>query len=468
MNAAAVYSCGCGQSSAAGQCLNALQGAGVRVENQEEKRARHSVLLFDEPSEEVCCLLREMCGSGKSRVLAVGLSGALRAGETDSLLSIGAADVLIWKDSEQNALAGRIKAMLDRWATVDALLDSGWLQRQMVGGSSCWRAKLRELVEAGRFTDFPVLLTGESGTGKELAARLIHELDQRPKKKAFVVVDCTTLTPELAGSELFGHEKGAFTGAAGQREGAFALADKGTLFLDEIGELPLPLQAQLLRALQEHSYKRVGGNTWQQSEFRLICATNRNLEEEVRQGRFRADLYYRIAGLTCALPPLRERTEDILPLVRHFIRELRPNEDAPELDEAVQAYFLCHDYPGNVRELKQRVMRLLHRYAGGGLLSIGCIPPNERLAGHDRLRSGEIEQIIRRALATGRGLKEIGQTAEDMAVRIAVEDAGGSLQRAAQALGITDRALQLRRAKERQIRAAGLMPPARSIEAGCR
>ncbi|MGR0481519.1 MAG: sigma-54 factor interaction domain-containing protein [Candidatus Electronema sp. V4] len=200
----------------------------------------------------------------------------------------------------------------------------GWLQQRLVGGSACWQTKLRELVEAGRFTDFPVLLTGESGTGKELAARLIHELDQRAKKGAYVVVDCTTLTPELAGSELFGHEKGAFTGAAGRREGAFALADKGTLFLDEIGELPLPLQAQLLRVLQEYSYKRVGSNTWQQSEFRLLCATNRNLEEEVRQGRFRADLYPAAAA--------GERAEDILPLVRHFIRELRPDEAVPEMD----------------------------------------------------------------------------------------------------------------------------------------
>jgi transcriptional regulator with GAF, ATPase, and Fis domain len=428
---------------------------------------RSSVLLFEEPSEEVCRFLHEVGSQGAKRVIAVSLARPLRSGEVSGLLATGAADVLIWKDSEQNVLVGRIKALLDRWEVVDCLLDSGWLQQRLVGGSTCWRGRLRELVEAGRFTDFPVLLTGESGTGKELAARLIHELDQRPAKGKFVVVDCTTLTPELAGSELFGHEKGAFTGAAGRRQGAFALADKGTLFLDEIGELPLPLQAQLLRVIQEQSCKRVGSNTWQQIEFRLICATNRNLEEEVRLGRFRADLYYRIAGLTCTLPPLRERAEDILPLVRHFIRELRPDEAVPDMDEAVRAYFLCHDYPGNVRELKQRVMRLLHRYAGGGLLSIGCIPPNERSLVPDRL-PGEFEQVIRRALAAGRGLKEIGQTAEELAVRIAVEDAGGSLQRAAQVLGITDRALQLRRAKERQIRATALMPPARLVEASCR
>lgn len=456
MDSAMVYSCGCANSSSAGRCISALEGAGVQFKEAAEGGCRRrSVLLFGEPGEAVSSLLRETCGGGRNRVFAVALARPLRAGETDSLLATGATDVLVWKDSEQNALASRIKARLDRWSVVDALLDSDWLRKRMVGSSPCWQTRLRELIEAARFTAFPILLNGESGTGKELAARLIHELDQRPGKGEFVVVDCTTLTPELTGSELFGHEKGAFTGAAGRREGAFALADQGTLFLDEIGELPLPLQAQLLRVLQEHSYKRVGGNTWQQTKFRLICATNRNLAEEVALGRFRADLYYRIAGLTCTLPPLRERSGDILPLVRHFIRELRPDEAMPELDEAVREYFLYHDYPGNVRELKQRVMRLLHRYAGDGLLSSGCIPPNERSVSPDRL-PGEFEQLIRRALATGRGLKEIGQMAEKMAVRIAMEDAEGNLQRAAQALGITNRAVQMRRAKEKQARAAVL------------
>ncbi len=470
MNAAAVYSCGCGQSSAAGQCLNALRGAGIRVGNQAEERGRRSVLLFEEPGDEVCRLLRETCGGGRNRVLAVALARPLRAGETDSLLATGATDVLVWREEERDSLTASIKARLDRWAVVDALLDSDWLQNRMVGGSPVWQARLRELVEAAHFTAFPVLLTGESGTGKELAASLIHELDQRPQKGTFVVVDCTTLTPELAGSELFGHEQGAFTGAAGQREGAVALAHGGTLFLDEIGELPPPLQAQLLRVLQEQTYKLVGGNVWRRSEFRLVCATNRDLKEEVRQGRFRADLFYRIAGLTCLLPPLRERSGDILPLVRHFLCGLNPGQEPPELDEAVRDYFLKHDYPGNVRELKQRVLRVMHRHAGGGIISVGSIPPDEwnAAAGPDKL-AVSLEQAVRRALSSGKGLKEIGQTAEELAVRIAVEDAGGSLQKAAQMLGVTDRALQLRRAKERQNSAAFLMmPPARSAGAGCR
>jgi transcriptional regulator with GAF, ATPase, and Fis domain len=274
-------------------------------------------------------------------------------------------------------------------------------------------------------------------------------VDPRPEKGQFVVIDCTTMTPDLAGSELFGHEQGAFTGATYRREGALALADKGTLFLDEIGELPVVLQAKILRAVQEHIYKRVGSNTWQQSDFRLICATNRNLEEEMQQGQFRSDLFFRISGLICTLPPLRERTEDILPLVQHFFRELR-SEEAPELDTRVQEYFLSHNYPGNVRELKHRVMRVIHRYTGFGPLSIGCIPPYERESEQDKLIK-DFEQLISRLLASGRGLKEIRRLAEETAVRLAITDANGKLKVAAQRLGVTDRALQMRQAKTKHL-----------------
>src|SRR5678816_1272096 len=140
------------------------------------------------------------------------------------------------------------------------------------------------------------LIAGESGTGKELVARLIHALDRREPKGPFVVLDCTTVSPELAGSEFFGHERGAFTTAVTAREGAFAMADGGTLFLDEVGELPLTLQAELLRVIQERVYKRVGSNIWKQVNFRLICATNRNLLEEEARGAFRRDFYYRLAA----------------------------------------------------------------------------------------------------------------------------------------------------------------------------
>ena len=149
-----------------------------------------------------------------------------------------------------------------------------------------------------------------------------------------------------------------FTGAIAACGGAIALAHRGTLFLDEIGELELPLQAQLLRVVQERSYKRVGSNMWQHADFRLICATNRDLEVDIREGRFRADLYYRIADRTVRLPPVRERRSDILPLAAHFWRWGGPPGDPPGFDPALQEFLLTHDYPGNVRELRRIVMAL--------------------------------------------------------------------------------------------------------------
>jgi transcriptional regulator with GAF, ATPase, and Fis domain len=314
------------------------------------------------------------------------------------------------------------------------------------------------IVEIARFSDAATLILGESGTGKEVVAKLIHQLDPRTGKRDLVIQDCSTLVPELSGSEFFGHERGAFTGALSERQGAFALANDGTLFLDEIGELPLPIQAQLLRAIQEHTYKRVGGAVWQRSNFRLICATNRDVEAMVARGEFRADLYHRIAGHVCRLPPLRERLEDVMPLAQSFIRQMRPNNAAPTLDPLVRDYLLRRDYSGNVRELKQVVSRLLSRCACDGTISIGYVPPEERPTCPVNCASSldaALETAIQRAVLMGAGLKEIGRVAEDCAIRCATEVEGGSLKRAAKRLGVTDRALQMRRAQFRDVEAPG-------------
>lgn len=451
MASAWIYSIGRVDASVARHYASALRDAGVDIEDPENQRTSpYGILIYREPNEDVVRFLKEASNVGQTRILALGLLPRLCAGEAWLLLEAGACDVLAMGHN-RNA-AAQVKARIERWAAVDALTRSSWVRERMVGASPLWRAKLRELVEAARFTSSPVLLMGESGTGKELAANLIHEFDSRSAKANLVVLDCTTIVPDLSGSEFFGHERGAFTGAVAQREGAFALADGGTLFLDEIGELPLPLQAQLLRVIQERTYKRVGGNAWKRTEFRLVCATNRNLEEQVRRGEFRADLYFRVASLVFTLPSLRERTDDILPLAYHFMREMRPDEEPPELDEATQDYLLRHDYRGNARELKQLVSRLMHRYVGGGVLSVGSIPLEERPSPGDSRNDWQgdaLEQAIRRAIAFGAGLKEISRTAEDIAVRIAVDAAEGNLQRAAQALGVTDRALQMRRANRK-------------------
>jgi len=372
---------------------------------------------------------------------------SLRPVHVWALPRAGARDVLVWPSLP--ATADQVVSRLQRWSAVQELVDSPAVRNVLVGKSAQWRALARSVVDVAAFSQASVVITGESGTGKELIARIIHDLDRRRDKGDLVVVDCTTIVPELSGSEFFGHERGAFTGATGARDGAFAMANGGTLFLDEIGELPLPLQAQLLRAVQEHSYKRVGSNLWQHTDFRLVCATNRNLEAAVANGQFRADLYYRIAGWLCKTPPLRERKEDILQLVQHFLAQFDSAELALELDEPVREYLLKRDYPGNVRDLRRVVASLHHRHAGPGPITVGDLPDEERpaaeAASEGWLDDG-FEQAIGHAIELGVGLREIGQAASETAIRLALEREHGNLHRAASCLGVTDRALQLRRA----------------------
>jgi transcriptional regulator with GAF, ATPase, and Fis domain len=386
--------------------------------------------------------------SSSATVLAIRVSPA-RPGPGDlwALPQAGARDVLVWRTLP--ASAEQVVSRLQRWNAVQALVEAPAVKNMLVGESRRWRDVVRSVVEVAAFSQASVLITGESGTGKELIARLIHELDQRPGKGDLVVVDCTTVVPELSGSEFFGHERGAFTGAMSERDGAFAMANGGTLFLDEIGELPLPLQAQLLRALQEHSYKRVGSNVWQHSDFRLVCATNRDLEAAVASGHFRADVYYRIAGWICRVPPLHERKEDIIQLVHHFLAQFESAEETLELDEPVREYLLTRDYPGNVRDLRRVVASLHRRHAGPGPITIGDVPEEERpaaVAASDHWRDGGFERAIGQAIELGVGLREIGHAAVETAIRLSLEREHGNLHRAALRLGVTDRALQLRRA----------------------
>ena len=414
------------------------------------------LLYFTVLSPALFHLLRVVSHNGIERVLAIALSSAALAGVGAwRLLQAGASDVFVW-DETTNPLDA-IKAKLKRWRAVDDILWSRVVRNRLVGQSPAWITVLRQIVEVAHFNrDVSVLITGETGTGKELVARLIHTLDTRIDKRDLILLDCTTIVPELSGSEFFGHERGAFTGAIAPRDGAFALADGGTLFLDEVGELPLTLQAQLLRVIQEKTYKRVGSNTWRHAEFRLVCATNRDLLDDKAPQHFRRDLYFRIASWTCKLPSLRERPEDIIPLAQYFVQDYvqahRPDERPPDLDDSVREYLLTREYPGNVRDLKQLVSRMMVRHVGSGSMTLGDIPEDERptTASHpEDWRNAELERLIRSALASGAGLKEIGSTAEDIAVRIAIDDAQGNLQRAADRLGVTDRALQMRRASRR-------------------
>lgn len=369
-------------------------------------------------------------------------------------LSRGATDVVEWMHESQPGAT--VSSKLRRWCEIDELCNSQLVLGHLVGQSPEWRAVLKSIVEVGRFTSLPVLILGESGTGKELVAQLIHTLDTRPDKAKLVLVDCATISPALSGSEFFGHEKGAFTGAYMKREGAFELANKGTLFLDEVGELPLLLQAELLRVIQERTFKRIGGNQWQQTEFRLICATNKDLKSEVECGRFRADLYYRIANWTFTLPPLRERRGDILPLAEHFIKTGCP-KSPPILCAAVKNYLMNRDYVGNIRELKLLVSRILSRHVGEGQITIGAIPPEDRPRTDSSPPQIKLQcyqdmmaEAVRWALRIGCSLKDIGRTAESIAVEQVIESEKGNVPRAAQKLKVTPRALQFREARKRQ------------------
>src|SRR5215471_7864416 len=227
----------------------------------------------------------------------------------------------------------------------------------IVGCSSALREVL-QLVEMVASSDATVLLLGETGTGKELIARAIHERSQR-QKQPFVTVNCAAIPGSLFESELFGHERGAFTGANMPRAGRLELADRGTLFLDEVGDMPLELQPKLLRTLQEHTYERLGSARTKSVDVRLVAATNCDLEQLVEEKQFRSDLYYRLNVFPIQVPPLRERREDIPLLVQHFTEKYaqRMGKRIDTIPEAMMQKLVRWDWPGNVRELENLIER---------------------------------------------------------------------------------------------------------------
>ncbi|MCG6936679.1 MAG: sigma 54-interacting transcriptional regulator [Gammaproteobacteria bacterium] len=229
-------------------------------------------------------------------------------------------------------------------------------QQRMIGNSPAFVTCLEQMSEAAS-SDIPVLLNGEIGVGKGLAARYIHNKSNR-KAHPFIAIDCASIAEGIFESELFGHERGAFTGCVGRRNGLIESAKHGTLFMDEIDEVPLDLQGRLLRVLETGSYRRLGGREDYHVDFRIICSTHNNLREMVEQGTFRADLYYRIAGISITIPPLRERHSDIKPLIDALLLTARAKNGAKcritdEARHALQTY----DYPGNIRELRNILLK---------------------------------------------------------------------------------------------------------------
>jgi transcriptional regulator with GAF, ATPase, and Fis domain len=428
--------------------LAALRRRGVEIEVATADPSVPSLAFVDADDPPAAIeAVRNLCQGGARRALLLTDSRSpLGSQACWDLLRAGASDIFEWRDAELSA--EEIAARLRRWHVVDELVRSPLVQNQLIGSSPAWLATLRQVVEIAQVTTASVLLLGASGTGKELIARLIHTLDARHDKRDLVVLDCTTVSPELAGSEFFGHERGAFTGANMARDGAFALAHQGTLFLDEIGELPLGLQAQLLRAVQERSFKRVGANHWSDVRFRLVCATHRDLAADVQQGRFRNDFFHRIATRIVRVPTLDERVSDIPLLAAHFLRQRNPAQPALPFHPAVAEFLQRRAYAGNVRELWHLVGRIADRHVGPGPVTPGDIPSDELAAlGATDWQDRQFELAIERAVALGGELKEIGRAATNLAIRSALATEAGNVQRAARRLGVTDRALQLRRAQ---------------------
>ncbi|HXC05175.1 MAG TPA: sigma-54 dependent transcriptional regulator [Bacteroidia bacterium] len=278
------------------------------------------------------------------------------------LIKLGIYDYCVKSDDLKEKLLNAVhniarnKALKIRVNSLEAEVKHKYsFENTMIGDSEPIR-KVFALLEKASIADIPVLISGETGTGKEVVAKAIH-YNSRRKKAPLVTVNMATIPHDLGESELFGHEKGAFTGAIASRPGKFEMADKGTIFLDEIGEMDLNMQAKLLRVLQEKEVERVGGNKIISVDCRIITATNKNLLEEVRKGNFREDLYYRIYGLPIELPPLRERGNDIILLGMHFL-DLFCKENSlktKNLSSDARQKLLSHTFPGNVRELKSVV-----------------------------------------------------------------------------------------------------------------
>jgi len=305
--------------------------------------------------------------------------------------------------------------------------------QRLIGESPAIRRARRELCAVSAL-DSTVLITGETGTGKGLAARLLHELSPR-SPRAYVHSDCSGLAGSLIESELFGHERGAFTGAVAPRIGRFEAAAGGTLFLDEIGELSLALQAKLLRVLQDHVYERVGSNHPRVMSARIVAATNRDLESEVSAGRFRRDLFFRLNVIRVEMPPLRDRREDVPSLVQSLLRQLanRLGVGVPAISAAFLSGLIRHDWPGNVRELMNVLERFLVQHHAG-LLDASA--PNNLIENPTSIPISVGPQA-RKCLRSGKAEERQFLEAELAA-------AGGNISRLARKLGMARSTLRYR------------------------
>lgn len=358
-------------------------------------------------------------------------------------MKLGAVDFLT-KPFKRQTLIASIETALKRFrlrslemSTQSGSSAASGINGSMIVGRSNESQALKELIHKVAPAPITVLLTGESGTGKELVARCLHQQSPRAKNQ-FVALNCAAVPEHLIESELFGFEKGAFTGATGSKEGLFEAAHGGTLLLDEIGDMPLPLQAKLLRVLQENEVRRVGSTLSKKIDVRVIAATHKDLKQGVKEGTFRQDLLYRLEVVGIHIAPLRERSEDIPELAYHFLKQAsrRHSKEIIGIDEEAMKVLMAHTWPGNVRELSNVIERAMV-FASGNSISVEDLPPH-LISGvastHPELRVHLSSSI---SVPLGTSLREV----EELLIRKTLEATDGDKNMTAKLLGINSRTI---------------------------
>ncbi len=363
------------------------------------------------------------------------LSGQNKKSNIQHALTLGAVD-FIPKPCDAELLKSRLQHQLMMLDAEQQQVDTQQVTGGLLGESAAMQT-LRGQIAQFADTPFPVLIEGESGSGKELVAQCLHQQSEKASLP-FLTINCATFTADLLEAQLFGHSKGAFTGADKARAGFFEEAGRGSLVLDEIGELPLELQAKLLRVLENGEFYRLGETQARSSQCRVITATNRDLREEVRTGRFRSDLYHRLSVLTIRVPPLRERGEDCLLLLAHFRKVYSASLTPFSLDKSVESILQEYSFPGNVRELRNIVIRLAAKYPGTSVgvdelyaeleTSVTTIEASQGTGNDANIE----QQLLQKGFRLDQQLDEW----ERAYITAALKLAGGNLSKAARLLGV--------------------------------